>query len=104
MNLTPNVTQIWSVIRALLLFGGGILVTKGYLTSDQLTTLVADIAEIVGPIAAIIAIVWGLMVHTKAATVKRAADIVPIPPLVQAQAGIDPNKAQTLPRSPKETP
>ena len=97
-----NKNQIWSVLRMALSFGGGILVTFGYLTTEQLNTLVTAIGEILGPLSTISALGWGLYTHTKAATVAKAADIVPIDPSAQRAVGI--TQPQLVPTNPKVNP
>lgn len=102
-----NRDQIWAVIRWVLTFGGGILVAKGYLSAPDLSTAISEagkifvsVSEILGPITAIIGITSSMIVHTKAATVARAAEIVPIPSSVQRTAGV--TSPVPVPTRPKE--
>jgi hypothetical protein len=62
-----NQDTIWQLIRYALIAVGSFVVGKGYITSEQVTT-------IVGAIGAIFPIVWGLYVKagTKATTVEAA--------------------------------
>ncbi len=83
-----NMNQVWSIVRMALAFGGGILVTFGYLTATQLSTVITSLSELLGPLSAIASLAWGLYTHTKAQTVAKAADIVPIPASIQASAGV----------------
>lgn len=83
-----NMNQVWSMVRMALSFGGGILVTFGFLTSSQLSTAITSIGEILGPLSVLASLVWSLFIHTKTQTVKAAADIVQIPVHEQAKAGI----------------
>lgn len=46
---------IWQILRYILIAGGGFLTGKGYITAEQLTT-------IVGAIGSVGAIIWGLFV------------------------------------------
>lgn len=46
---------IWQIIRYILIAGGGVAVGKGWITNEQLLT-------IVGAIGSVGAIVWGLFV------------------------------------------
>lgn len=102
-----NKDQIWAMIRWGLTFVGGILVTKGYLTSADLNVVISDagriftsVAEMLGPLAAATTIISSLIIHTKAATVARAADIVPIPASTQKSAGV--TTPVLVPTRPKE--
>ncbi len=97
-----NQNQMWSVLRMALSFGGGILVTFGYLTSQQLSTIIQSLSELLGPLAVIASTAWGLYTHTKAQTVAKAADIVPIDSHSQRSVGI--TEPQLVPTSPKVNP
>ncbi len=85
-----------------LAFGGGILVTFGFLTPAQLNSAITSIGEIVGPLSSLAALVWGLYTHTKQATVAKAADIVPIDASAQRSVGI--TQPQLVPTNPKVNP
>lgn len=98
--MIPNKDQFYSMLRSAGIFLGGVLVTKGFLTAEQLDAVFKAVAEIAGPIATLIPIVVGLYTHTKKATVQRAADIVPISAPAQAMAGIE--TPQTTPTNPKK--
>ncbi len=97
-----NQMQLLSALRMALSFGGGILVTFGYLSSEQLTGITSALTQIIGPLAALASIAWGIYTHTKAATVARAADIVPIDSAAQRSAGII--HPQLVPTNPKVNP
>lgn len=99
--MTPNQTQILGIVRMLMMALGSFLVTKGFLSSDQVAGLTTSLIQIIGPILMVAPTIWSLFVHTKAATVARAADIVPISASVQASAGVkDP---VLVPSNPKQT-
>lgn len=83
-----NTNQFWSVARFVLSFGGGILSTFGFLTTEQLAQATVYLTQIVGPLSALAALIWGIYTHTTASTVRSAADIVPIPAALQHQAGV----------------
>lgn len=76
-----NQDTIWQLIRYGLIAAGSFFAGKGYITSEQVTTLV-------GAIGAIFPIVWGLYVKfgTKATTVEAAAK--PSVPTVSGATGI----------------
>ncbi len=102
--MNPN--QIWSALRFGMSFGGGILVGKGYLTTDQLNTAInsasaiwTEGAALVGPVLALIALVGHLVANTKKAVVAKAADIVQVSPQAQASVGI--TQPQLVPTNPK---
>lgn len=76
-----NQNQVLSFVRWLLTVGGSVAVGRGLLTADQLTW-------IGGAAAALIPLAWSMFVHTQAATVKSAADIVQIAPATQKAAGV----------------
>jgi hypothetical protein len=71
---------IWQLIRYALLLAFGPLVTKGYLTSDQVTT-------VIGAIGALFVVGWGVWVKfgTKATTADVAAK--PSVPVVSPVTG-----------------
>ena len=48
---------IWQILRYILIAGGGVAVGKGWITNEQLLTLV-------GAIGSIGAVVWGLFVKS----------------------------------------
>lgn len=98
-----NKNQLWSIARFILSFGGGVLVTFGYLTNEQLNTIMTSLTEIVGPLTAIGAVVWSMIAHTKANIVAKAADIVPVPATSQAKVGIsNPQITPTDPPKPEK--
>ncbi|QDM18095.1 hypothetical protein FNL55_20400 [Tardiphaga sp. vice352] len=49
--------SIWQILRYILIAGGGFLTGKGYITAEQVTTLV-------GAIGSVGAILWGLFVKS----------------------------------------
>lgn len=63
-----NQDTIWQIIRYGLISAGGFFVGKGYISSEQVTTLV-------GALGAIFTVVWGLYVkaNTKAVPAETAA-------------------------------
>jgi hypothetical protein len=71
---------IWQLIRYALLLVFGPLVTKGYITADQVTT-------VLGALGALFTIGWGVWVKfgTKATTAEAAAK--PTVPVVSAATG-----------------
>lgn len=91
--MIPNKDQILSAIRNILSAFMGFAIAKGWISSDTATNLLA----LVIPVGIVI---WGMFDKTKAATVAKAADIVPIPANVQAQVGIA--NPQTIPTNPKQ--
>lgn len=97
-----NTNQLWSALRFTLAFGGGILVTFGFLSTEQLAQITTILTQIAGPISALGALGWSIYTHNKANTVSRAADIVSIPPAVQRSAGV--TTPVLVPTSPPATP
>ncbi|MBS0528511.1 MAG: hypothetical protein JSS22_03850 [Proteobacteria bacterium] len=63
-----NQDTIWQIIRYALIAAGSFVVGKGYITSDQVTT-------IIGAVGAVFPIAWGLYVkaNTKAVPASTAA-------------------------------
>lgn len=51
-----NSDQVMSLIRNVLQFGGGILVTKGIITEPDMLTAVGAIASLLG-------VVWSMITH-----------------------------------------
>ena|SRR5882724_10481606 len=83
-----NQTQVLALVRQVLMFAGAFLTTKGYLSAEQVGGLGLLLTQVGGPLLTVVPIIWSLFVHTKAATVARAADIVPIAPQAQREAGV----------------
>lgn len=71
---------IWQVVRYALLLAFGPLVTKGYLSSDQVATAL-------GALGALFTVGWGLYVKfgTKATTAAAAAS--PVVPIISPVTG-----------------
>jgi hypothetical protein len=62
-----NINTVQGLLRTLLAFGGGILVGKGRITTDQLNTLTAQLTDpaFLGSCAAVITAVWSV-IHKQA--------------------------------------
>jgi hypothetical protein len=71
---------IWQILRYLLIAGGGFLTGKGYITAEQLTT-------IVGAIGSVGAILWGLFVKAGTTAVPDATAARADVPTVSAATG-----------------
>jgi hypothetical protein len=89
-----NRDQILSAVRSILIALFTFAVAKDWISADTAVNLGA----LVVPIGIAI---WGLFDKTKAATVAKAADIVPIPKAAQIAAGVPPEKVVTVPTNPK---
>ena len=66
-----NTNTLQGILRTLLAFGGGVLVAKGRLTTDQLNTLTAQLTDpqFIGTGIAIITAIWSVIhKQTTAAT------------------------------------
>lgn len=70
----------WQIARYLLIAGGGFLTGKGYITAEQVTTLV-------GAIGSIGAVLWGLFVKAGTTAVPDAVAARPDIPTVSAATG-----------------
>lgn len=93
--MIPNKDQFMSALRSVVIAVTTFAVGKGWISTDVAT----NIGLCAVPLALAI---WGMADKTKAATVAKAADIVPISANAQAQVGIDPNNAVTIPTNPKQ--
>ena len=71
---------VWQILRYLLIAGGGFLTGKGYITAEQLTTLI-------GAIGSIGAVVWGLFVKSGTTAVPDAVAARADVPTVSAATG-----------------
>jgi len=89
-----NRDQILSAVRSILIALFTFAVGKGWISTDT----AANLAALIIPIGIA---VWGLFDKTKANTVAKAADIVPIPVASQIAVGIPPDKVQAIPSNPK---
>lgn len=58
-----NINTVQGILRTLLAFGGGILVSKGSITQDQVVSLTAQLTdpEFIGTIIALITAVWSVL-------------------------------------------
>ena len=63
------------VLRAVLMVAGGFLAGRGYVTSDQVSSFVAKLPEIIGAATSIGSMIWGIYVrwNTKSVSVKTGA-------------------------------
>jgi hypothetical protein len=76
-----NTEQVTSLIRQILLFGGGIAVGKGWIDNE---TMLA----IVGALVTLATSAWAFKTRTKASIVASAASKVEVPASSQREAGI----------------
>lgn len=67
-----NKEQILSITRQVLMFLGGILVAKGWLTADELVGLI-------GPVLALAGVAWGIATHTDSAKLTAATKVMEDP-------------------------
>ncbi len=92
--MLPNQDQILSAVRSIVIALTSFAVGKGWITED----LAGNIALLVIPLGLAI---WGIIDKTKASTVAKAADIVPIGGAEQRSVGIV--QPQLVPSNPKTT-
>ena len=71
---------VWQILRYILIAGGGFLSGKGYISAEQVTTLI-------GAIGSIGAVVWGLFVKAGTTAVPDATAARPDVPTVSAATG-----------------
>ena len=72
--------SIWQILRYILIAGGGFLTGKGYITAEQVTTLI-------GAIGSVGAILWGLFVKSGTTAVPDAVAARSDVPTVSAATG-----------------
>lgn len=62
-----NTNTLQGLLRTLLAFGGGILVAKGKITQDQVSSLTAQLTDpaFIGSVTAVITAVWSV-IHKQA--------------------------------------
>lgn len=65
--------QIIGLIRQILPVFGGIAVTLGWFTSDQVSAATATILQIAGPVLIVVSSIWSLLSKTKASLVATVA-------------------------------
>lgn len=75
-----NKDSVWQIIRYGLIALGSFIVGKGYITSDQVTTLV-------GALGAIFPIAWGIYVKSNTTAVPDTTAARPDVPTVSAATG-----------------
>ena len=71
-----NQEQVMSLVRGVIIFLGGILVSKGYISAADSAVLVTAGVTLAGALATIGPIVWGVMSRSKTAMIQsvNAAD------------------------------
>ncbi|MGM4906243.1 Pam3-gp28 family putative phage holin [Tardiphaga sp. 866_E4_N2_1] len=79
--------QLWQVIRYVLLIGGGFLAGKGYVTMEQVNTLIDNLPGIIGALTAAGTAIWGLYVKFGTKAVPAATAARPDVPTVSAATG-----------------
>ncbi len=77
-----NLQQLFSAVRTLVPFIGGILVARGVMNAtqfdsliNQLGTIVTDVTVLIGAVAPVATMVWGMIKHTNVNVVKEAAQV-----------------------------
>jgi hypothetical protein len=75
-----NSDIIWQIVRYLLIAGGSFATGKGWVTADQVTS-------IIGAIGTLFAVGWGLFVKAGTATVPTATGARPDVPTVSGATG-----------------
>ncbi|GJD64579.1 Pam3-gp28 family putative phage holin [Methylobacterium frigidaeris] len=72
-----NAIQVASAFRALLIFVGGILVAKGWLTAEQISNLTdaSTLTAVVGAVMAIASFAYGLWARRPAGLMDAAASL-----------------------------
>ncbi|HEV3312195.1 MAG TPA: hypothetical protein VG815_16920 [Chloroflexota bacterium] len=78
--MNPSQDQILSLVRSIITILGGIAISRGFLTDEQITL-------IGGIVASLIPLVWGMMAHTNAAKLASVA-AMPGPDKLVAFQGI----------------
>jgi len=68
-----NQDQILSIVRSLLVMFGTSLVTKGFMNSDQLNTVVGVLLPVIGALMTAAPVVWGIWRNTHKNTLAAAA-------------------------------
>ncbi len=54
--------QLWQTIRYVLLIGGGFMAGRGWVTMDQVNTLIDNLPGIIGAVTSAATAIWGLYV------------------------------------------
>ena len=54
--------ELWQILRYILLIGGGFFAGKGWVTMDQVHTLIDNLPGIIGSLTATGTAIWGLYV------------------------------------------
>lgn len=78
-----NMDQIWGVVRTILTALVAYAAGKNWIPANIIP------ADLVASIMTLVVAVWSIMDKTQAATVKKAAAIVPIATATQREVGID---------------
>lgn len=63
----PTASKIRGTVRHLLTFGGGILVTTGYLEPEHVETITKTFDQVAGPAMTVFGILWSLFATEKQA-------------------------------------
>lgn len=73
MNI--NTQQVLSVARWIVSVAGGFVVGKGWITTEHLTTVMDKLPEIIGGIAAIATLIWGVANKTDRSMLVQASHV-----------------------------
>lgn len=67
--------QTMGFVRQLIPFVGGIAVTLGWLTTDQVSKAATVFLKISGPIAILIGFAWSMLANSQSSIIERAAQM-----------------------------
>lgn len=70
-----NTQQILSIARWIISVGGGFAIGKGWITTEHLATIGDKLPEIIGGLAALATLIWGVANKTNRATVVQASNV-----------------------------
>lgn len=95
-----NQDQLLSIVRTLISVFSGIAIGRGWLTADQAASIGANVVVIIGALATLVPLLWGVRMHSDSAklaavTAMPEVKIVVASPVAPAdsavaQAAVDP--------------
>lgn len=101
-----NSDQMLSALRTLIAVLSGVAIGHGWLTADQAATLGANVLAIVGALATLVPLLWGLKSHSDASKIAAVAampEVAKIVPSATAardsavvQAAFDPSQPKVV--------
>ncbi len=81
-----NSSQLQSIAKVALTFIGGIMASFGWISSDDMSKVTADVLAVIGPATALVTLVWGIYQHSTANKIASTAALPEVKTVVTTPA------------------